>query len=356
MNPHVVPGAGRALIGSAAFLWVAIVPLVASGHHAVSAFRAGELAEIEGELVSVDWRNPHISFTVRTTNEEGEDDIWTLEAGAIYSIERRGVTRDLFQPGDQIRAAGRPHSTQNGRLWLLNMLLGDGREVLIHRSVAPRWSFDAIGWIREYELVDAATQNKGLFRVWSEPALRPTTGGAGEQRPYREDAPRGPEGPESVAISNDYAARCEPMGMPGIMSNPQPFEFVDSGATIKLNGFSNNARHVRTIDMSDQGNPTEQPATPLGYSVGHWENSNTLVVQTTRIDWPFNPEPIERTRGELEIIERFTLSEDQSSVSYTMFETDLEVYTRPLVVKSDKTYFALGEFTSNLVPTGDCQR
>ena len=92
MNPHVVPGAGRALIGSAAFLWVAIVPLVASGHHAVSAFLAGELAEIEGELVSVDWRNPHISFTVRTTNEEGEDDIWTLEAGAIYSIERRGVT------------------------------------------------------------------------------------------------------------------------------------------------------------------------------------------------------------------------------------------------------------------------
>ncbi len=159
------------------------------------------------------------------------------------------------------------------------------------------------------------------------------------------------------------------MGMPGIMQNPQPFELIDRGATIELHGFSNNARHVRTIHMSDQANAAEQPASPLGYSVGRWQDGNTLIVQTTPIDWPYaNRGPVERTRGELEILERFTLGEDQGSLyvmtitdldlyrhNYVMTITDLDLYTRPAVTTSDKTYLALGESMSDVVST-DCQR
>ena len=349
----------RAVVGQswlAAALWLSVLPVTVNAHHAVSAYNSGALREVEGEFVSVQWRNPHISFTVKATDDGGQEQLWSLEAGAIYSLQRRGITPDLFQPGDQIKAAGRLHSTEDGQMWLINMLLGDGREVLIHRGSEPRWSFDAIGWVRTDELVDTATQNKGIFRVWSEPALRPTTGGGGEQPPYREDAPRGPQGPEYLAMVNDYAARCKPMAMPDIMRNPQPLELVDRGATIELQGFSNNARHVRTIHMSDQANPAEQPASPLGYSVGRWQDDNTLIVQTTRIDWPYaNSQPIERSRGVLEVIERFTLSEDQGGLNYVMAVTDLDVYTRPAVTTSDKTYLALGELMSDLVLT-DCPR
>ncbi len=173
-----------------AMLWTVIVSVTVSAHHAVGEFSSGALGEVEGELVSVQWRNPHISFTLKATTDGDQEQLWTLEAGAIYSLQRRGITPDLFQPGDRIKAAGRLHPTEE-KIWLINMLLGDGREVLIHRASEPRWSFDAIGWVRTDEIEDTVTQNKGMFRVWSEPALRPTTGGgggAGEQRPYREDA------------------------------------------------------------------------------------------------------------------------------------------------------------------------
>ena len=201
--PHFI----LSLSNLAAVLWMAILPVVASAHHSVVVYAFGELTEIEGELLSVSWVNPHIVFTMNTMNDEGQAEVWTLEAGAIYHLTRRGVTRNLFQPGDKIKVAGRVHKTADTQLWLINMQLGDGREVLIHRGSEPRWNFDAIGWNTSDVVVDTVAQDRGMFRVWSEPVARPIYG---DPLPYWEEPP--PAGFEWVAKQDEFAARCEAMG------------------------------------------------------------------------------------------------------------------------------------------------
>ena len=149
----------------------------ATAHHAFTMY-ARELTEIEGELVSVAWRNPHIHFTMKSVNDAGKEVLWTLEAGALYGVQRRGVTQDLFKPGTRIKVAGRLHTREEAAMWVDNMLLADGREVLVDAGAEPRWTFEPLGWVRSQEVVDTVSQKRGFARVWSQPVGRPI--GSGE--------------------------------------------------------------------------------------------------------------------------------------------------------------------------------
>ena len=92
----------------------------ADAHHSFSIY-TDEITEIEGELLDVHWGNPHVLLTVQVS-ESGEDTEWTLETGNPYVLERRGLPRELFQPGERIRAAGRVHRAQAAQLWLHNLM------------------------------------------------------------------------------------------------------------------------------------------------------------------------------------------------------------------------------------------
>ena len=53
-------------------------------HHATSvAFDMENLGTIEGEVVSVFWRNPHIVVTIERVSASGVRETWTAEAGSV---------------------------------------------------------------------------------------------------------------------------------------------------------------------------------------------------------------------------------------------------------------------------------
>ena len=85
-------------------------------------------------------------------------------------------------------------------------------------------------------------------------------------------------------VTDDPALQCVKPGMPSTMSNPHPMHFVDGGDRITVNIQENDV--VRTIYIGENAEAATQPPGPLGYSVGHWEDT-TLVVHTTRINWPY---------------------------------------------------------------------
>ena len=128
----------------------------------------------------------------------------------------------------------------------------------------PRWSAEPIGLMKAKRPVNALAEDKGIFRVWSRQSISYKQG-----LPFREATPR-KESPELISRLDDYASRCEPMGMPSIMGTPHPFEFVDRGSTIQLLGLSNNARIDRVIHMSGQPTPVNQPLSRMGHSSGRW--------------------------------------------------------------------------------------
>ena len=108
------------LLGSAA----------AGAHHSMTHF-SQEVTELEGTLVDLRWRNPHIYFILETEEANGETKIWELEAGTIYLIGRAGVTRDMFTVGEKIRVAGNRSDHYENKFWVENVLTSDGREILV---------------------------------------------------------------------------------------------------------------------------------------------------------------------------------------------------------------------------------
>ena len=103
------------------------------------------------------------------------------------------------------------------------------------------------------------------------------------------------------------------------MMNPSVFQFVDEGDRIILRIQLYDV--LRTIHMDTDTDPETQPESPLGYSVGRWED-DTLVVTTTRIDWPYSngdgvPQSLEAMH-----IERFAPSADGSTMDYDLTSVD----------------------------------
>ena len=311
---------------------------VAEAHHSFAIY-TDEITEVEGDLIDIHWGNPHVLLTVQVA-ESGEDTDWTLETGNPYVLQRRGLPRELFQPGGRIRAAGRVHRAQAAQLWLHNLMLGDGQELLMIAGVEPRWNDVALGGDGSgVAVVDAAAQDRGLFRTWSRPVLRPIA--FGEGLPYRREPGSG--GAEWLARMDEFAARCESVGMPGVMATPYPVEFRDNGSWIRLIGFSNNALIDRTIHMVSAAAPPAPDPSRFGHSTGRWAAANRLEVTTTHIDWPYFDDSLGTLQSDrIETIETFTVSNDQQRLDYEMIVSDPETFTER-VTAMETYWLALGE-------------
>ena len=139
--------------------------------------------------------------------------------------------------------------------------------------------------------------------------------------------------------ADNAIARCEQPGMPVTMGAPLPIRFIDEGNALTLHTVYFDTR--RTIHMADAGDPSSQPTSHLGYSVGRWVD-NTLSVTTTRIDYPWVDNEARTPQSEVvEVVERFTLSEDQSRLDYELVITDSVTFTEPAT--RTRTYLALEE-------------
>lgn len=155
-------------------LCVAVVFFVAPtrtiAHHGVGAqFDLSETIELQGEIKELIWRNPHVRLTVSVVDASGDEILWAGEGMSIPSLRQREVTEVLLDVGDQITLAGNPAHDGENELYVTNVLLPNGREVLFTGNAEPRWrdlvmgstgtAFETIG--------DASLPELGLFRVWS---------------------------------------------------------------------------------------------------------------------------------------------------------------------------------------------
>ena len=325
----------RCAIGLAALTCFAFLPLAASPHHSV-AYYGDEVLELAGELVEVEWRNPHIRLTVEAVNDQGVAETWQMEGNSIYNLARSGVTADSLAVGQQVVVAGQ-RSTRQERMMLVNsVLLPDGEELLL-------WVNNIEHFRDEERLVDAAAENRGIFRVWSVPAANFFLVRQLADQPFTDEAIAARA---SWDMLNNFATRCEPEGMPRIMVNPHPFEFIDNVSEIALRTELYDIE--RTIHMDRDAPPEGEPWTRLGYSTGTWDDGD-LVVTTTRVNWPYFDNIGTPQSEDVEIIERFVLSEDQTRLDFDITVTDPSTFTQPASLRG--YWLALGD----TIPRYDCQ-
>jgi hypothetical protein len=302
-----------------------LVPLLSLGHHSNAEYDSSVVLELQGEVLSVSWRNPHVELTISVEDADGAEAVWELEAQDINSLSRRGLDGDLINVGDTIRVAGSASTRRENNMSISNVLLPNGTEISIRGNPEPRWSTEHIGFERTTveEALAAAGEGQGLFRVWMSaapggfPAQLPLTSAARAARAAWDPA-------------NDVTMQCISSGMPAAMrlSPPHPIDLTEQGDTIVLRVELFDI--VRTIYMDSEADAAEQPATALGYSLGHWDGDD-LVVRTSRVDWPYFDHLGSIPQSDaVEMTERFTVSDDGNQLVYELTVSDPATFTQPV--------------------------
>ena len=122
------------------------------------------------------------------------------------------------------------------------------------------------------------------------------------------------------------AANCVPPGMPGIMGQPYPMEFVLSPGkvTILIEAYM----QIRHIYTDGRPHPEDPDLTWNGHSIGHWEG-DTLVVDTIgfSLETPLSGAG-SRHSDKMHIVERIRLAEPDLMEITTTVE-DPEALVQP---------------------------
>ena len=294
---------------SLAFL---LLPWPALGHHSITAFYDQDRrVEIEGTVTEVFWRNPHTGFTIEVVNDAGEIEEWTTEGNTTSQLVRNGFTRDSVKVGDRIRAAGR--ASRRGE----RMIFGSPSHVILPsgEAVALRTTPSSAD---ETELASAAdAAGSGFFKVWS------------FETRYQLRNPFVLTPAAQAALETyDASLQCIPPGMPNAILNPYPIELIDEGDRIILR--IEEWSQERVIHMTEAARGQTPAPSHLGYSVGRWEGG-TLVVDITRLSFPFLDQDGRPMSENASMRERFTMNEDERELHYEVVITDPEYLVEPAI-------------------------
>ena len=315
-----------------------LLPVLVFAHHSFfGRFDTQSIAELEGEVADMQWRNPHTYLTLRGVDASGAPTNWHIETSSLTVLKRMGIEADTIKIGDRVRIAGNPSATGKQEMYARHLLLPDGRELLLNVGLKPRWTNRTVG--DESLLMahrgDPSHPELGLFRVWShtraEPRLfREATDPNFDIQSYpMTDAARA-----AIArfdrVKDSPIANCTPKGMPTIMEAPYPIEFLrqaDGDILLKVEEYD----LKRTIHMSAAaGDPAPSPS-PLGYSTGRWDGT-TLEVATTHVNWPYFSQLGIPQSPAVRLVERFSPTADGSRLDYEMTVVDPATFTKPVVL------------------------
>ena len=316
-------------------MFLAIAPTAAPAHHSVAAiYDTATVVEAEGRITDLSWRNPHVQFQLEDAGADGSARVWNVAMTSLTNLRRDGISGQLFNVGDQVRVAGNPGRRDSSMIYLENVLLANGEEVILEPRGEPRWANEYLGRAGPTGPGDPSAPELGIFRVWSTPRDQSLLLPEDVNPNFDFDLyPLTPAARASVdafdPVEDNPVLNCVSKGMPTIMEQPYPMQFLRQGDDIVLHMEEYDT--LRMIHMDPSATDEGEPFSKLGFSTGRWED-NTLAVRTTRSDWPwFDVVGIPQSR-ESEMIERFTLSGDGSRLDYSLTVTDPANFTEPVTV------------------------
>lgn len=317
--------------------WAVAVFLVAvmsatSAHHAPTEYDFDKTVEVEGTLVEVKWQNPHVSLKLRENDGRASPEIWVIEGHGTSMLMRTNAAGIRPKPGEKVRVAGHPSRRGPTRLYGTNLLLRNGEELVFEPGGSRRWNqvADSTGgaWFDE----PAGTNDKGIFRVWSTKLDDPWMTGISEDQLT-------PAAKEKLStwnrVTDSVTKGCEPVGVPMLMEQPYPIEFVQEGDRIVLRIELYDLQRV--IHMDPNIKRASLPAGVLGRSTGKWDG-NSLVVVTDGITWQYLDYSGAPMSPQASLVERFTPTADGKRLNYTVTVTDPVNLKKP--VNAERSWVA----------------
>lgn len=128
-----------------------MLPASSIAHHAFSAeFDAESPVFLQGEVIKVEWINPHAWVHVNAKLDDGSTKHWMVEGGTPNTLIRAGINKNSLKPGTEIVVRGyqskdkacRPACKANGR----DVTFPNGQKIFMGSSGtgAPRDGSDPI--------------------------------------------------------------------------------------------------------------------------------------------------------------------------------------------------------------------
>jgi len=128
--------------------------------------------------------------------------------------------------------------------------------------------------------------------------------------------------------AQDPSIRCEPKGLGRQATNPLPMEIRQEAEHISIHYEQWQA--VRTIRLSSAAAAPTVPS-PLGYSVGHYED-NTLVVETTGLTANILTTDGVPHSDQLRVLERYSITDAGDRLELQLTLLDPATFTAPVVL------------------------
>jgi hypothetical protein len=305
-------------------VFILVLPTAAPAHHSRAEF-SDDIQVVEGELVEVEWRNPHPVLTLRVVNDAGEAELLSVEGWqSANSLLRKGLTEDAFTVGDTVRAAIQRSSRRAGLVLGTSVSLGNGTQAILKPGYEPFWPDEAvIGSNAAARSTGSDSAGQGLFRVWTY-----------RDRQGVEDLPLTAAAETKLAefdeLEDHPLWNCDAVGMPVAMDTGLPIEFVDRGNAIVMRIEQND--NTRTFHLDGSSPAAESSA--MGHSVARWEDY-TLVVTTTGSNYPyFNDDGVPKS-VEMSIVERFRVDEATDSLSWEATMSDPLYLSEPVTISAN---------------------
>ncbi|HAY46583.1 MAG TPA: hypothetical protein DCY55_09930 [Gammaproteobacteria bacterium] len=308
-------------------LSISLVTIVQAHHGFAFEFDPEQQGTVSGVVTNVRFANPHVVYMLDVEMGDGKSEEWLLLTHNVGVMRQQGWDKQTVAVGDLIEASGSLGRGGTKKLSLDSIVLADGSRrtprggeysdaYTTNEVNANAESFYGIT-PNDYPIdITGTWNNRYKFRLTVDD-LEP------KPTPFTEAGRKVFDATENW---QDPAKSCKAAGLPRWFGAPFTQEILDAGSHyIMTNPFG-----TRRVWMNERESPEHLLASPLGFSVGRWED-NVLIIETTHLlaawlDGSGLPMSGEGTR----LVETYAVSDDRLTMEREMTIYD-PYYSAPLV-------------------------
>jgi hypothetical protein len=103
-------------------------PALVVAHHGAATFDTEGEITIRGTVTEWVWSNPHSILKLEVKAADGTVKTWSVASANIADLSKRGWSRRLFKPGDQVTVLIQPAKSGEPVGMIRNVTLADGQK------------------------------------------------------------------------------------------------------------------------------------------------------------------------------------------------------------------------------------